>query len=558
MGTRGRGAPRWLRAAVVAVTLTGALLAPGHALAEEPAPTPEGAVATETVATETAVPETAEPMTAEPMTTVAPEASTAPEGMTVDEPAGPPVPGGTDVPDPGTSFAPVAAGAIAEAGNSTAVDERYAALGGPAGVLGPVLYPVDCALPGDGCIGYYSNGVVVWSAATGARVIGDAEIYEAWVDAGAVFSADAPGYPATDTFCGLRDDGCGQHFRAASIYVSNTVYATVVPDRIRAGWGAAGWEHVLGFPIDDVLCGLRDGGCLQYFETGTVYWSPATGSVGLRTGAVLGRWAQQGWEWGALGYPTSGEFCGLRGGGCGQHFQNGSIYWSPATGARVMTGWANRRWAAQGWEWGALGYPTSDQFCGLRSMGCGQHFQGGSVYQYMNGDFVDFTVAGAFRDKWAALGWEHGYLGFPTSDVFCGLRSGGCGQHFTGGSIYSSPHGIFGVPRAVFLSWGDLGWENGIVGYPTSDVFCGLRDGGCGQHFAGGSMYRNTTVVGLRGYRPNFIPTHFLGAWAAQGWENGRLGYPLNSAHDQLGYWVQSFYGGYITTITGRVVVHAR
>ncbi len=253
MGTRGRGAPRWLRAAVVAVTLTGALLAPGHALAEEPAPTPEGAVATETVATETAVPETAEPMT-----TVAPEASTAPEGMTVDEPAGPPVPGGTDVPDPGTSFAPVAAGAIAEAGNSTAVDERYAALGGPAGVLGPVLYPVDCALPGDGCIGYYSNGVVVWSAATGARVIGDAEIYEAWVDFRlelSVVTARSPG-GALASYVPVENRHRPDHILGVTVAPADlpagvAAAATGTAERIAGALGLEGLLAVEMFLTDD-------------------------------------------------------------------------------------------------------------------------------------------------------------------------------------------------------------------------------------------------------------------------------------------------------------------
>ncbi|WP_198598040.1 hypothetical protein [Blastococcus atacamensis] len=32
------------------------------------------------------------------------------------------------------------------------------------------------------------------------------------------------------------------------------------------------------------------------------------------------------------------EVCGLRGGGCAQGFQSGSIHWSPATGARVTLG----------------------------------------------------------------------------------------------------------------------------------------------------------------------------------------------------------------------------
>ncbi len=50
-----------------------------------------------------------------------------------------------------------------------------------------------------------------------------------------------------------------------------------------------------------------------------------------------------------------------------------------------------------------------------------------------------YVVLPQIRDAWAATGWERGELGLPRSDTFCGLRDGGCGQHFRGGSIYWSP-----------------------------------------------------------------------------------------------------------------------
>jgi uncharacterized protein with LGFP repeats len=95
-------------------------------------------------------------------------------------------------------------------------------------------------------------------------------------------------------------------------------------------------------------------------------------------GAIRDTWARLGWESGALGYPVGGEFCGwLAGGGCGQHFQRGSIYWSPATGAHAVLGALRDRWAALGWESGALGYPVAEESCG-GSM-CTQRFQRGGL-----------------------------------------------------------------------------------------------------------------------------------------------------------------------------------
>ncbi|HEX3482358.1 MAG TPA: hypothetical protein VHT91_45390 [Kofleriaceae bacterium] len=43
------------------------------------------------------------------------------------------------------------------------------------------------------------------------------------------------------------------------------------------------------------------------------------------------------------------------------HFERGSIYWSPRTGPMMVRGTVRDRWAASGWELGPLGYPVQDQ-----------------------------------------------------------------------------------------------------------------------------------------------------------------------------------------------------
>ena len=153
-------------------------------------------------------------------------------------------------------------------------------------------------------------------------------------------------------------------------------------------------------------------------------------------------------------------------------------------------------------------------------------------------------------EKWASTGWENGVLGYPTTELFCGLPDGGCGQHFQGGSIYSTPAGGPVVVRtAIRDRWAAQGWERGPLGYPTSDTFCGLRDGGCGQHFQGGSVYRFASTPAV------VVPTVFRDVWAAQGWENGQLGYPTGETFDYRGMLAQSFQGGTLVRLAdGRVV----
>lgn len=223
----------------------------------------------------------------------------------------------------------------------------------------------------------------------------------------------------------------------------------------------------LGTPTSSKFCGLRDGGCAQRFEGGLIYTSPSgTHPV---FGAIGQAYEAQGWENGPLGYPTSGEFI-LRDGGRGQRFEHGLIYWTPRTGAQVVRGAILQAYAANRWENGPLGYPIGNEFCGLRDGGCAQHFEHGLIYWSPNSG--SYSVHGAILDKYAEQRWETGRLGYPLGEEFCGLRNGGCGQHFQGGSIYWSPqtgaHTMWGAFRD---EWAFRGWENSGYGYPTTDEY---------------------------------------------------------------------------------------
>jgi uncharacterized protein with LGFP repeats len=252
--------------------------------------------------------------------------------------------------------------------------------------------------------------------------------------------------------------GCGQNFQNGTIYWSRATGAHVVRGALRDEWAAWGLQTTLGYPTTEEFCDTS--GCGQHFQNGSIYWSPATGAHVVR-GALRDEWALTGWQTG-LGYPVTEEFCDPT--GCGQHFQNGSVYWSRATGPHAVRAAIRDRWAASGWQTG-LGYPVSEQFCD--TSGCGQHFQNGSIY--WSAVTGAHAVRGALRDEWAALGWQTG-LGYPTTEEFCGLRAGGCGQHFQNGSVYWSPAtGAHEVTGAIRDLWAAGRAEAGTLGYPTSD-----------------------------------------------------------------------------------------
>ncbi|TJX15944.1 hypothetical protein E9840_01265 [Tissierella creatinini] len=44
-----------------------------------------------------------------------------------------------------------------------------------------------------------------------------------------------------------------------------------------------------------------------------------------------------------------------------RHYQGGSIYWTPQTGAHYIYGLIHHKWARLGWERGPNGYPKTDE-----------------------------------------------------------------------------------------------------------------------------------------------------------------------------------------------------
>ena len=94
-------------------------------------------------------------------------------------------------------------------------------------------------------------------------------------------------------------------------------------------------------------------------------------------GAIRIKWEQLGGEGSFLGLPTTDELPTPDGVGRFNHFQGGSIYWTPQTGAHEVHGAIRDRWQSMGWETSRLRYPTSDE----RGMSRGRYsqFQGGSI-----------------------------------------------------------------------------------------------------------------------------------------------------------------------------------
>ncbi|MCZ2806481.1 hypothetical protein O2W18_15330 [Modestobacter sp. VKM Ac-2983] len=397
-----------------------------------------------------------------------------------------------------------------------AIIAAYADRGGASGPLGPWVTWVICGLPGGGCGQVFQNATLYWSPASGAHAVKEPYL-SAW---GRQREGGPLGYPTSEEICGLKDGGCGQIFQGGRIYSTWSTGTHAVRGAIESAWIAQGWEAgPLGYPTTDLSCGMKEDGCGQTFQGGVMYASPGTGAHAL-SGEVRQVWSAQGYENGPLGYPISGYACGMAQGGCGQAFQGGRIYSTWSTGTRILSGPIQTAWTAQGWENGPLGYPRSDQVCGLADGGCRQEFQGGAIYSSPTAGA--FPTSGTIAAAWQAAGGEDGPLGYPVTGVICGMKESGCGQVFEDGRVYSTPAtGAHAITGTMHRAWVAQGYEVGKLGYPTGAAVCGLAGGGCEQQFQGGTLYSHPTAG------TNAVSGVIATAWAAAGGEGGGLGYPI-------------------------------
>lgn len=128
-------------------------------------------------------------------------------------------------------------------------------------------------------------------------------------------------------------------------------------------------------------------GRFRDFAGGTICWSPETGAFEVH-GEIRVKWAQFRGELGFLGFPLTDELPTPDGHGRYNHFQGGSIYWTPETGAHEVHGAIRRQWANMGWERSWLGYPTSDELSTPDGHGRYSEFQRGIIYWTPEGGTV--------------------------------------------------------------------------------------------------------------------------------------------------------------------------
>jgi uncharacterized protein YkwD len=196
---------------------------------------------------------------------------------------------------------------------------------------------------------------------------------------------------------------------------------------------------------------------------------------------------------------------------------------------------------------GGLGTATSGEIYGLKDGGGYQNYQRGAIiYSPTTGAHISM---GAIRNLWAATGYENGGLGYPTSDENPDGRGGVYQTYQHGAIVYAPGAGTFVSLGAIRNLWLATGSVNGGLGYPTSNEIPDGR-GGSSQNFQHGA------IVYAPGYGTFISLGGIRSMWLYVGAATGRLGYPTSNEYSAgAGITIQNYQGGKITwTSRGGVI----
>ncbi|MGV0851482.1 LGFP repeat-containing protein [Mycolicibacterium phlei] len=345
-------------------------------------------------------------------------------------------------------LAPVAV-ATPEQDADAAINAAWEASGGDAGPLGPKqggVYPA-----GDGFAQNFTSGKMFFTPQTGAHFMRGA-ILERYEALGGPAESDL-GFPTMDDGPGRAPGSFNTTFGAPDqpvIFWTPETGARVVRGAINAAWDKLGGSTgPLGVPADDEV--YRGDVVSQKFTNGelsynlrdktftTVPPDLAGQLVGLQVpddpvSAINAARRAAGGPLGPLG-AAEGDPYEIGEDGLGQDFAGGKIFYSPATGAHVVTGQVLAKYESLGGPEGDLGFPVTNEVDG--GLGTESKMTTFAAEDkpviFWTPDYGAVLVRGPMKAAWDKLDGPKGALGAPIADA---TENGNVvTQRFSGGVV---------------------------------------------------------------------------------------------------------------------------
>jgi uncharacterized protein with LGFP repeats len=278
----------------------------------------------------------------------------------------------------------------------------------------------------------------------------------------------AAGETAVTRFSSHISDGIQEVNVLALLLAEASAAGKAIDKKMMATSFYSGGGEVPGAPQGGVQYGGGAGlGFYQVYENGAIFWRRDLGACWVH-GAIYDKYRALKAEAGFLGYPVTDETGTADRKGRFNHFERGSIYWHPATGAFEVHGSIRAKWQALGSE--AFGYPVTDETATAGGQGRFNHFRdvlhGGATADasiFWSQDTNAHVVRGAIRRRWAELGWENSYLGYPVTDeggwTDPETQNTGLVSHFQRGAIAwtADTQDVLEFPERIILRSGHIG-----------------------------------------------------------------------------------------------------
>ncbi len=259
---------------------------------------------------------------------------------------------------------------------NSAIGKKWAAMGGEA-KLGVAKSNEEESPSGAGTVQVFANGTLydykVFSKFQmhGSDVVYflSAAVWAKWLTLGQQKDASgkavwlAIGLPKADTGATF-ESGQVQQFENGDIVIRPNGAAWAVYGAIFAKYlqfsdpANAAVAPLFGYPVSDEVVVTDPSNApwrVSHFDSADIFYSGATGAHEIH-GPIRDHFLKQG-----LGYPTTDVTGTADGVGSFSKLENGVIYYTRAIGAYVVYGDILVRWAALGYETSYLGYPVSDE-----------------------------------------------------------------------------------------------------------------------------------------------------------------------------------------------------
>ncbi len=430
------------------------------------------------------------------------------------------------------------------------------------------------AAPAPDCVGpdqtinavvvHHTEGTNTYAAADSAGIVRGIQAYHmdgrGWCDIGYNFLVDRFGVIFEGRVGGINVPVHGAHAyewntTTAGVSLMGSYMTSLPPEaQLQAAVSLVAWKLssyyrspvgtlTIGGITADVISGHRQASSTDcpgqaFYDYLPTFRQRVATAMGTTQSTIQQRWLALGGGTGWVGQPYAGE-TEITGGRRTQ-FAGADIYANGQGQTFVVPRVLATRYAEIGGPASPLGWPIGDTVCATDT--CSQAFQGGGLYwTTQTGAWESY---GPLRERYTQLGWQNGVLGWPSGPVTCDAV--GCSQGYQNGGLYwTAQTGAWENHGPIRARYQDLGWQMGALGWPAGPISCDQPVGGCWQRFQGGLII--TSPQGT------FHSTGAIAsAYVTDQLANGRAGYPVLDIRCETTSCSQLFVSGsYVTTPGG-------